>query len=140
MAQHRKRRTLSETKRLVGEMRRDARAIAEEKPDISAPDTFKFHDLEDQTNHALNTLQILELTLMEGNNTMALTDEDLSAMAGLLFSARLFLEPLDLRGVAAALHFGDFSMVRKNGSGRPTIACAKCSQEKQGIVKKTKEA
>jgi hypothetical protein len=140
MAKQGQRRTLSETKRLTGEMRRDARLIAEEERDIAARRLpFAFDNLEDQTAHALNILRILELTLMEGNNTLAFTDEDVDAMAGLLASANTLLEPLDIQGVAGALQLGDFAIVADGDKRRPTIACAKCSQEK-GQSRGSKEA
>ena len=105
----------------------------------STPSTFTFDNLEDQTAHALNTLRILELTLMEGNNNLAFTEEDVDAMAGLLARANTLLEPLDLQGVAGALQLGDFAIVQTKGSGRPTIACARCSQEK-GVSRKEARA
>jgi hypothetical protein len=98
----------------------------------SSPSPFTFDNLEDQTSHALKTLRLLE-RVCEAHHTSNFTfdDEDVDAMAILLYDSRLLLEPLDLPGVAGALHIGKFAMVQDAESTRPMIACAKCSQEKR---------
>lgn len=95
----------------------------------STPSTFQFDNLEDQTSHALHILRALGY-MCEGNPTFEFTGEDFEAMGGLLDQARLLLEPLDLRGVAGALHTEKFTMVPRGDSGDLQIACARCSQEK----------
>lgn len=99
------------------------------KPKLLTPSTFQFDSLEDQTSHALHTLRILGY-MFEGNYPFEFTDQDYEAMAGLLFDARQFLEPLDLRGVAGALANKRFTLVHDPKLRRPTIACTQCSQEK----------
>jgi hypothetical protein len=94
----------------------------------STPSTFKFDNLEDQTSHALHILRAVQ-QMCEGNHTFDFTGEDLEAMSALLDQAMLLLEPLDLRGVAGALHIEKFAMVQDKGAKRPTIACARCSGE-----------
>jgi hypothetical protein len=108
------------------ERKRNEAATMKEPSKHSTPTTFKFDGLEEQTAHALNILRILELTLMEGNNNFAFTDEDLDAMAMLLANTNSLLKPLDLRGVAGALELGQFAIVQTKDSRRPTIACARC--------------
>lgn len=103
------------------------------KPKLLTPSPYTFDSLEDQTAHALHTLRVLE-RMCEGSQTFELEDEDYEAIAGLLFDTRLFLEPLDLRGVAGALHIKKFTIVAppKGKRGRPTIVCTRCSQEQEG--------
>jgi len=98
----------------------------------STPSTFQFDSLEDQTSHALHILRALE-RMCEGEQNFEIESEDLEAVAGLLFQARMLLEPLDLQGVAGALETKKFTIAQAGESGRPTIACAKCSQEKGGL-------
>ena len=106
----------------------EARTMKRSQSTHSTPSPFTFDNLEDQTSHALHTLRVLE-RMFEGSQTFEFMDEDFEAMAGLLYDTRLFLEPLDLRGVAGALQIGEFAIVQDKGAKRPTIACARCSGE-----------
>lgn len=96
----------------------------------SAPSPYTFDTLEDQTFYALYTLRMLQRVLDSHHSTDAVfEDEDFFAMSSLVYHAQLFLEPLDLPGVAGALATKKFTIVHDTKSRRPTIACTRCSQE-----------
>ena len=94
------------------------------------PLRFMFESFGQQTSVALNILRLLERVCEDHHTTSSEFDiEEVDAMALLLYHANLFLRPLDIPGVAAAMDYGRFTMIQPIHGRALSIGCARCDKD-----------